>query len=169
MADINLPLLTISDCDPATIDTWCEMLCHCIDDYILPYFNQIDTPEKLLSYVEGVALVQQDSHTGRMRRDTLQLQKLRAYTYLYLHDFENASCAAECYRQEIEETSDCFSDPILENWLSNAEMVQQLVSKGNDAVTHFCHQTIAQTQKLFQPKRKTRGENSTGDANILRQ
>ena len=47
---IKLPLLSKND-NETVIDTWCRTLCEQIDSQVVPFFTEIDSPDKLLEYI----------------------------------------------------------------------------------------------------------------------
>lgn len=144
MADIQLPLL-LKWGDSVGIDEWCELFFRSMDDHILPFFQQIDTPEKLLAYVEQP---NGSSAGGKIWGSKLRIDELRIYSYLYLHDYGKAIDVIGSYQNRLL-TSNLIV-PLRERLHREADELKLLISQGDEAVDDFCKQTIADTKKLFQ-------------------
>lgn len=145
MADIRLPTLG-KGLDSTEIDDWCELFIRSMDEHILPFFQQIDTPKKLIAYIDTP---DRERRTGRMCCPPLWGDKLRMYTYLYSRDFSMADAAATVYKQTAGESSYLIAS-LREKLQKEADEFKLLIAQGDEAVDAFCKQTIADTKKLFQ-------------------
>lgn len=150
MADVKLPTLGKGS-DPTEIDDWCELFFRSIDDHILPFFQQIDTPKKLLAYVENP---ERNKRGGMIRCTPLDIEELRMHTYLYLCDLPKAEAAAAIYKQTAGENKYLIVT-LREKLQKDAEDIKMLISRGDEAVSDFCEQTIANTRKLFEKSKKS--------------
>lgn len=145
MSEIKLPTLG-RESDAAGIDNWCELFFQSMDDHILPFFQQIDTPENLIAYVDNLG---GNRSTQKMCCTPLWADRLRMYTYLYLHDLPRAHAAATIYKQTAAGAT--YLIPSLrEKIQEEAHGIKRLISKGDAAVSDFSIQTISNTKKLFQ-------------------
>ena len=150
IADIRLPELRKGS-DPAEIDAWCQLFFRSMDEHILPFFQQIDTPENLMAYVdrlEGKRAVK------IMCCTPLWADRLRMYTPLYLHDLPKSDAAANTYRRTITDCSNMVVS-LREKLQKEADEIKLLIFKGDKAVSDFCEQTISNTKKLFVKSKKS--------------
>ena len=143
VSNMMLPVLQ-KDSTPAEIDEWCEKFYCSMDNGVLPIFQQqIATPECLLFYFENL---------GEYRLDNIMCtpdvfsDKLRMYTYLYLHELPKVSAAANDYKKSVIRRN--MTNPVRGRFLKEADDISQLASEGDDAVSEFCNRTIQETKKL---------------------
>lgn len=150
MTDIRLPTLEKGS-DPAGIDDWCELFFLNMDDHILPFFQQIDTPESLVAYVNNLS---GNRAVAKMSCTPLHADKLRMYTHLYLHDLPKADTAATIYKKSARESTYLIAS-LRDKLQKDADEIKLLIAKGDEAVSDFCDQTIANTQSLFVKPKKS--------------
>ena len=145
ISDVRLPPLE-KNANSAEIDQWCDDLLRYLDNVILPFFRQNDTPQKLVTYVEqpGRELV-----TRIICCPSIWLERLRMYTYMYLRDIPKVKCCIKSYRNEV---YDCrFLTTVLQGEkIAETDNIYQIVSAGEDAIASFCEQTIQHSQTLFE-------------------
>ena len=135
MSDVKLPTLDKGS-DTAEIDAWCELFFRGIDEHILPFFQQIETPKKFLAYVEQPK-----------RKIYGDPEELRMYTYLYLRDYTNSEAAISAYQNSL--LGSRLIATLREKRRKEADEIKLLIAKGDEAVNDFCEQTIANTTRLF--------------------
>ena len=150
MSDIQLPTLG-KESAPAEIDAWCELFFRSVEDHILPFFQKIDTPESLIAYVNNLS---GNRAVAKLCCSPLWANKLRMYTYLYLHDLPKAETAADFYKQTAAENA-YLMPSLREKLQKEADEIKLLISKGDEAVSDFCEQTISNTKKLFVKSKKS--------------
>ena len=98
--DIKLPLLN-KNSDEDTTDAWCKLLCHSLDQYIIPFFKTIETADKLLAFSDNYRF----SPDSYIRCSKLNILRLRMFTFLYVGDLVNTSSVIARYREALGSTS----------------------------------------------------------------
>ena len=93
----RLPQLT-GEANEESIITWCKLLQAILLDEIFHFFKEIDTPEKLLNYIE------QDPRKAMKSLfcGPYFFSELYMYTSLYLHKYDTFSEPASLCRQVLE-------------------------------------------------------------------
>lgn len=78
------------------IELWCHSLCNALETYVLPEFDSIDSPAKLANRLRKASRLWLPGLCGT----TPSREQLRAYTFLYVHDYARAASAiARCYKE----------------------------------------------------------------------
>lgn len=145
IADIMLPTLD-KESNSVGIDDWCALFLRSMDDYILPFFHQIDNPKNLLFHVDHLT---GNRATKLLCCSPLDADRLGMYTYLHLRDLPNANSAASTFKNRAGESTYLIV-PLRKKLQQEADEIKLLILKGDDAVNDFCNQTIENTTKLFQ-------------------
>lgn len=144
ISDVKLHTLRADSAQTAITD-WCKQFFNSMDHFIIPFFRQVDTPQKLLSYV---VQAEEGKGTGYICCSRLDLERLRLYTYLYLRDFANAEIAANSYQDVA--TKCTYLIPSLREKLQNeAGEIKRLILKGSKIVDQYCQQTIDNTRNVI--------------------
>lgn len=144
MSDVMLPMLE-KDSSSIEIDEWCSKFCHSIDEYILPFFQQIDTPARLMLYVNKL---REDRLSRRIRCAPLWADRLTMYTYLYMQDLERANSAATSFRKTAQNSAS-LTPSLREKLEKDADEIKFLIEQGEEAVSVFCEQTILNSKKFL--------------------
>lgn len=142
IGDIKLPLLN-KDSDEDTIDAWCKLLCHSIDQYILPFFKKIETADKLLAFSDHYHF-SPDSYIACNKLDIL---RLRMFTFLYVGDPVNTASVITCYREALGSTA-YLSDRVIQTLNDEINMVASLIQNKNLA-KEFCASAEVNTRKIL--------------------
>lgn len=143
IAKVKLPPLS-DQSTSADLEHWCDMFIRCMDSHILPFFRQVDSPDKLLAYVEKSGRKTIDGMIGAA---PWLIAKLKMYTYLYLGNLQEARAAISAWRKALEDVP--LTASLQETLRQNMEELELLIAQGDDAVRVFCEQTICSTAQLF--------------------
>lgn len=79
------------------IDAWVAIVTGIIDSYVLPFFRQVGSPEKLLNFLA----LSWDVQKSYFSCPPHQRLRLKSYTLLYLRRRTEARGAIEAYRAEL--------------------------------------------------------------------
>ena len=143
IAAFKLPPLSETH-TPTDLDNWCEMFIRCMNSHVLPFFGQVDSPEKLLAYAE---------HPVRTASDSIicaapwLIEKLKLYTHLYLGNLPAAWNIIASYQNTLQYTP--LVPSLRDKFHQDAKKLGSLISSGDAAVRDFCRQTIVNTTQLF--------------------
>ena len=143
IGDIKLPLLN-KDSDENTIDAWCKLLCHSIDQYIIPFFKKIETADKLLAFSDNYRF-SPDSYIACNKLDIL---RLRMFTFLYVGDPVNTASVITRYQEALGSTS-YLSDRVIQMLNEEINMVASLM-QDKDLVKEFYDSVEINTRKILQ-------------------
>lgn len=141
--DIKLPLLN-KDSDEATIDAWCKLLCHNIDQYIIPFFKKIETADKLLVFSDNYRF----SPDSYIRCSKLDILRLRMFTFLYVGDLVNTVSVITCYREALSSTS-YLADHVLQMYYEEINIIESLM-RTQESRDEFFSQVENNTRKIIQ-------------------
>ena len=140
---IQLPILNKND-NEATIDTWCHTLCESIESQVLPFFAEVDTPNKLMQYVNSHACVS----TEPLACHNVYICRLKMYTYLYIGDYANAAKTIASYRQMLPNIT-FLSSTILRKYSEEIDEVESLIQKGAESVDEYCSGVISNSKRIL--------------------
>lgn len=143
IGDIKLPLLN-KDSDEGTIDVWCKLLCHSIDQYIIPFFQKIETADKLLAFSDNYRF----SPDSYIRCSKLDILRLRMFTFLYVGDLVNTASVITCYREALGGTSH-LADHVLQTYYDEINMVVSIMQT-QESREEFFAQVENNTRKIIQ-------------------
>ena len=141
--DVKLPLLN-KDSGEDTIDAWCKLLCHSIDEYILPFFKKIETADKLLAFTDNYCF----SPDSFIACNKLKILRLRMFTFLYTGDLGNTANVITRYREALGSTS-YLTDRAIQMLDEEINMVVSLMQEKNLAKEFFA-QVENNTRKILQ-------------------
>jgi hypothetical protein len=127
--------------DQATIDAWIQDLCSAVEEKILPYFQKIGTPDKLVAYAE-----KERGSTSYIFCPTEWVLELKMYTQLYTGDLEGIPHTISKYRRELCESG--FSEHVIQMRLDDIAIVESLIHD-KEAREAFIAETKANTRKFF--------------------
>jgi hypothetical protein len=122
------------------LNAWCELLLHYVEKFIFPFFQKIDTPEKLVNVIENRKYISGHYFTC----PTVELWRLQLFSYLYIADFDNLYFLAEKYPFIIE-GSTFLTETVRNFYLEENDAIAQLAQKGLQKARAFCTQTIEDT------------------------
>lgn len=142
IGDIKLPLIN-KDSDEDTIDVWCKLLCHSIDECILPFFKKIETADKLLAFTDNYCF----SPDSFIACNKLDILRLRMFTFLYVGDFVNAGFVIARYREALGGIS-YLSDRVINMLDEEINMVESLIQE-NTSIQEFFSQVEANMRKTI--------------------
>jgi hypothetical protein len=143
IGDIKLPLLN-KNSDEDTIDAWCKLLYHSIDQYIIPFFKKIETADKLLAFSDNYRF----SPDSYIRCSKLDILRLRMFTFLYVGDFVNTASVITRYREALGSTS-YLSDRVIQMLDEEINMVASLMQE-KDLAKEFCASVEINIRKILQ-------------------
>ena len=141
--DIKLPLL-YKDSDEDTIDAWCNLLCHSIDQYIIPFFKKIETADKLLVFSDNYRF----SPEPYIVCNKLEILRLRMFTFLYVGDLANTASVITHYREVLSSTS-YLADRVIQMLNEEINMVVSLMQTP-ELRDEFFAQTTNNMRKMIQ-------------------
>ena len=121
IGDIKLPLLN-KNSDEDTIDAWCKLLCHSLDQYIIPFSRTIETADKLLAFSDNYHF----SPDSYIRCSKLDILRLRMFTFLYVGDLSNAASVITRYREALGETT-YLADHVIQMYFDEINTVESIM------------------------------------------
>ncbi len=140
---ISLPLLNKNDAE-AIINTWCLTLCEQIDRHILPFFEDVGSPQKLLAYV--------DSHSCALNEyiacHDVYIWRLKFYTHLYMGDYDKASSAISCCREVLSNIT-FLSDLVIQKYRAEIDEIELILQEERAIVEKYCISVICNTKKVM--------------------
>ena len=144
MHRFDLPFLNREDA-PEMIDQWCAQLCQLLEETIFPYFEQIDSPQKLLQFI---APEKADEYRVFLFCPEIWMEKLRMYTYAYLQNEHEYAEARMRFEQQIQNAHFLTEDGKARN---RTELQVLPVPSNSDwtQVESFLRDSIGTTKKLF--------------------
>lgn len=129
--DIKLPLLD-KDSGEEAIDAWCKLFCCSMDQKIIPFFQTIDTADKLLQFSEK-AHFPPDSYIACNMLDIL---RLRMFTFLFVGDSVNSALVLTRYQEALDSVSH-LSDKVIQMHFEEIYMIESLMQDKNAAKNYF--------------------------------
>lgn len=131
------------------ISAWAETVTALLDDYVFPFFRQMDSPERLLS------LLARD----RNRRNAyifcplLDAIRLKMYTLLYLHRKAEARAAIEEYRAELGRVT-YLTDRMIKHCHEEANALMDMLAAEDGEIDAWFEETVRFTKEnCFSRKR----------------
>ncbi|MGN1157134.1 MAG: hypothetical protein ACI4TK_13230 [Agathobacter sp.] len=143
IGDIKLPLLH-KDSDEATIDEWCKFLCCKIDQYIIPFFREIETTDKLLKFSDNYHY----SADSYVACNDLDILHLRMFTFLYVGDYVNVADVTTSYREVLGSAS-FLTDLGIQILNEEIDMIVSL-AQDKDRAKEFFSQVENNMRKIIQ-------------------
>lgn len=98
--EIGLPVL-LADAPDAEIERWCTDFEKAMVKTVLPFFDRVDTPEKLSHWLAW-SWLDNDQFLKCEKRHFL---RIKLYTHLYLNHDRAARQSAKIYRRSLESSS----------------------------------------------------------------
>lgn len=140
---VSLPLLHKED-GPLMTDEWCDLLCQCIDRTIIPFFDRIDTPVKLVEYLS----LSFCSTRWFFACPEVFIERLKMFTYLYLQDASKTISSMDRYRTLLQKC-DFMTNSCRQRLLNQVDEVSLIIQKGADDRTAYCMAVINNTRRLL--------------------
>lgn len=140
----DLPFLTREDA-PEIIDRWCAQLCQLLEETIFPYFEQIDSPQKLLQFI---APEKADDYRLFLFCPELHMEKLRMYTCAYLQNEQEYAEARIRFEQQNQNAHFLIEAAKARN-RNELEALPVPVDGDWEQVESFLIEAIRMTKKLF--------------------
>ena len=138
----EIPVLDKTATDGQIID-WVNSITNLISAYVLPFFQNISTPEKLLSFLSNDwEIIKKHIHCPPLDR-----LKLKMFTLLYLHRKVDAMGAIEEYREELKKC-DYLVDRLIVKYNEEANMLESLASKSDKELDSFFAESIDFTRRI---------------------
>ena len=141
--DYSLPQLS-KDSSTAEIDKWCLALCQYFEDYVFPFFERINSPDRIAKYVE------KSRFTGiyEFSCPPIHLERLKLFTYLYLNDLTNVSKAIDSYRKLLRK-NEFLADSVKKKLLDEIDAVESAMQHDHLGILNLCTQIMYDTKKYF--------------------
>ena len=138
-----IPSLTKDD-NAALVDQWCENLCRCLEDVVIPQFHRIGTPDDLAYHADN-----NTTPSGWFFPcPPVFVERLKTHTYLYLKDYSKTAVALRNYRELLENCT--FLTVVVRNKYIEEINTVELLLDGCDAdVSNFCFQNIDVARKVL--------------------
>jgi len=122
------------------LEEWCEHLCNDLGKIVFPFFQEIDSPRKLLNVIEKKKHV-----VGRFFLCTpVQVSRLQLFSYLYVEDFDNLYLLSEKYPICIQESS-YFTEAVRNSYLEENNSIMQMAQNDVQIARAFCAKTVEDT------------------------
>lgn len=122
------------------LNAWCELLLHYLEKFIFPFFQKIDTPNKLVKIIEKKKYLAGPYFFC----PPVQFYRLQLFSYLYTEDFDNLYFLSEKYPLIIE-SSTFLTETVRNFYLEENDAIAQLAQKEVQTVRAFCTKTIEDT------------------------
>ena len=137
----KLPVLQNSASEEE-MDAWIDNLTGILDSYVLPFFRQVDSPEKLLDFLAGDWEDQKKYICCPPERRLL----LKIYALLYLHRKEEAREAIAAYREELDRCS-YFTDRLRHSLCREADNLETMCGWTKEELDALFAESIAFTRE----------------------
>ena len=124
------------------IDAWAAIVTGIVDSYVLPFFRQVDSPEKLLDFLALSWEAQKDC----LFCPPFHRQRLKTYTLLYRHRQEEAWEAVADLREELDGVSN-FTDRMRKILRSEADNLEAMCGWTQAQLDAFFAESIAFTKE----------------------
>jgi hypothetical protein len=138
----KMPVLKKTGTDDE-IGTWIETVTGILDTHVLPFFDRIDTPEKLLNFLF-------DNWEQRKKYifcPPLETIRLQMYTLLYLHRTHEAKEAIESFRAELGQST-YLMDWIIKKCHEEANQLEGMLTMSDEEVDAFFAESIEFTKVM---------------------
>lgn len=123
------------------IDTWVAIVTGIIDSYVLPFFRQVGSPEKLLDFLARDWEVQKDY----LFCPPHQRLRLKSYTLLYCHRRAEAREAIEAYRAELGQCC-YFTERLSQILQEEADELESMLSWTDGELDAYFTEAVAFTK-----------------------
>ena len=140
---IQLPILNKND-NEMVRETWCHTLCESIDRQVLPFFAAVDTPNKLMQYVD----VHPCASNEHLACHNLHIYRLKMYTYLYMGDYDKVLQSIASYRQILSSIT-FLTSTILQKYGKEIDEVEALIQRGAKSVNEYCLGVISNSKRIW--------------------
>lgn len=132
---LHLPVLTKKE----DAEDWCAAFCRGVEKKILPIFEKINAPEKLLKQLEkGFTF---------FHCPPVFLEQIKAYTCFCLGKQE-AAAAIQSYEKSLKESS-FLTVRVRQELLDKAENLADLLGETEETRRAFLEKTMAQSKNIF--------------------
>lgn len=131
------------------IRAWAETVTGLLDDYVLPFFRQTDSPERLLSFLAR----DRDRRKAYIFCPPLDTIRLRMYTLLYLRRKAEARAAIEEYRAELGRVT-YLTDRMIKHCHEEANALMDMLAAEDGEIDAWFEETVRFTKEnCFSRKR----------------
>lgn len=124
------------------IDAWVAIVTGIVDSYVLPFFRQVGSPEKLLDFLA----LSWEAQKGYLFCPPVHRLRLKVYTLLYLHKQEEAREAVAALREELDGVSN-FTDRMRKILRSEADNLEAMCGWTQAQLDAFFAESIAFTKE----------------------
>lgn len=124
------------------IDAWVAIVTGILDSYVLPFFRQVESPEKLLDFLELSWEVQKKY----LCCPPFHRLRLKSYTLLYLHRQEEAREAIMALRMELARDS-IYTDRLRQSLHREADDLEAICGWTEGELDAFFAESIAFTKE----------------------
>lgn len=134
--------------EPSKMDfhSWMLLVQQCLTEDIFPFFESINSPEKMLCFLNKDVHAKQ-KHI-RVLGDEYENSRLASYTYLYVSDIKNAYKHAAQAQKYLLNSPNRFSEKVLKMRLDELNVLKQMAEAPKEDRDVFLNKTIAQTLKI---------------------
>lgn len=129
------------------ISAWVETVADILDTYVLPFFQQVDSPQKLLDFLAQDL----ESRKEYFRCPPLNTIKLKMYTLLYLHRKAEAFEAIKEYRAELMQHSN-IREHFLKSCQEEADRLEGMITMRDEELDKYFSETIDLMREKHFPK-----------------
>lgn len=136
---INLPPLQ-KNVDKHKKEEWCASLCKCIEEKILPFYKQIETPELLVKYVEKKTHLSSRCFSC----PEIFIYRLLTFSYLHLGESEKACKALNQYRNMLMMNT-FFTEAVRWKYLEESVTIESLIRGDKSILMHYVSSIIDNT------------------------
>ena len=137
-----LPILKMSS-DAKITDAWCETFFQYIEEIIIPFYNDINSPNKLIEYVEQKA--HKSSYSFGFSSPEVFIERLKMYTHMYLNNFAEAKIAIESYNNLLM-ASTFLTVAVRQKYLKEIAQIEDSIRDNEQEVLFLCKETIEKTK-----------------------
>ena len=133
-----LPLSQNASDDELTV--WCKLLQHSLEKSIFPFFQKIDSPNKLAKVIEK----RKNFVKRYLFCQPVQLSRLQLFNYLYTEEFDKLHSLTKKYPLIIQDST-CFTKTVRDSYLDENNFVMQLAKNDVHVAQAFISKTIDDT------------------------
>ncbi len=122
------------------LNAWCKLLHHYLEVFVFPFFQKIDTPSKLVKFIEKKKYLS----GPYLFCPPEDLCRLQLFSYLYTEDFDSLYSLAEKYPLIIAGNT-YLTETVRNFYIEENNIVAQLMQSDVQTVRAFCAKTIKDT------------------------
>lgn len=119
---------------------WCEHLCNDLEKFVFPFFQEIDTPRKLINVMAKKKYVADRFFLC----PPVQVFRLQLFSYLYVEDFDNLNSLAEKYSICIQEST-YLTETMRNSYFEENDAIMQMVQNDIQTARAYCAKTVEDT------------------------